>query len=258
MFTGSEILLIITVMAASAVEAVEALTIILASGITHGWRSTWEGAIVAFFALTAVVGVLGTTIIHHVDIDVLRVIVGTLLLIFGMQWLTKAILRSSGFKAMHDEARIYEKEVEELKKEKHIRHGKRDSIAFVVSFKGVFLEGMEVVMIVISFGLSNGNDYSRLKYAALGAAIAIAVIAVIGAIVAKPLAKVPENTLKLGVGIILVSFGMFWMGEGAGVKWPMSDVFILILAAIITAATFGLIAYFKKVHNSLQHRVHII
>jgi uncharacterized membrane protein len=258
MFTGSEILLIITVMAASAVEAVEALTIIMASGITHGWRSTWEGASVAFFALAAVVGVLGTTIIHHVDIDVLRVIVGTLLLIFGMQWLTKAILRSSGFKAMHDEVRIYEKEVEELKKEKHIRHGKRDSIAFVVSFKGVFLEGMEVVMIVISFGLSNGNDYNRLKYAALGAAIAIAVIAVIGAIVAKPLAKVPENTLKLGVGIILVSFGMFWMGEGAGVKWPMSDVFILILAVIIAATTFGLIGYFKRLHNRMQHEVHLL
>ncbi|MGD1041326.1 MAG: hypothetical protein ABR914_11000, partial [Dehalococcoidales bacterium] len=178
MFSGSTIVLIITVMAASAVEAVEALTIILASGITHGWRSTWEGAIVAFLALAAVVGVLGTTIIHHVDIDVLRVIVGTLLLIFGMQWLTKAILRSSGFKAMHDEAKIFEKDVEELKKEKHIRTGKRDSVAFVVSFKGVFLEGMEVVMIVVTFGLSNGNDYSQLKWAALGAVIAIAVIAV--------------------------------------------------------------------------------
>jgi len=258
MFTGSTVLLMVTVMAASAVEAVEALTIILASGITHGWRSTWEGAIVAFFALAAVVGVLGTTIIHHVDIDVLRVIVGTLLLIFGMQWITKAILRSSGFKAPHDEAKIYEKEVEELKKEKHIRHGKRDSIAFVVSFKGVFLEGMEVVMIVITFGLSNGNDYSQLKYAVLGAVIAIAVIAVIGAAVAKPLSKVPENTLKLGVGIILVSFGMFWMGEGAGVKWPMSDVFILILAAIIAATTFGLIGYFKRLHNRMQHGVHVL
>ena len=258
MFTGSEILLIITVMAASAVEAVEALTIILASGITHGWRSTWEGAIVAFFALAAVVGVLGTTIIHHVDINALRVIVGTLLLIFGMQWLTKAILRSSGFKALHDEAKIYEKEVEELKKEKHIRRGKRDSVAFLVSFKGVFLEGMEVVMIVISFGLSNGNDYSRLKYAVLGAVVAIAVIAIIGAIVAKPLSKIPENTLKLGVGIILVSFGMFWMGEGAGVKWPMSDVFILILAAVFTSITFGLIAFFKSVHNRMNHEVHTV
>ncbi|MGP8080102.1 MAG: COG4280 domain-containing protein [Dehalococcoidales bacterium] len=258
MFSGSTIVLIITVMAASAVEAVEALTIILASGITHGWRSTWEGAIVAFLALAGVVAVLGTTIIHHVDIDVLRVIVGTLLLIFGMQWLTKAILRSSGFKALHDEARIYEKEVEELKKEKHIRTGKRDSVAFVVSFKGVFLEGMEVVMIVITFGLSNGNDYSQLKWAALGAVIAIAVIAVISAIVAKPLAKVPENTLKLGVGIILVSFGMFWMGEGAGVKWPLSDLFILILAAIITATTFGLIGFFKRVHDRMHHEAHTI
>ena len=258
MLTGSTVLLIITVMAASAIEAVEALTIILASGITHGWRSTWEGTIVALFTLAAVVGVLGTTIIHHVDIDVLRVIVGTLLLVFGLQWLTKAILRSSGFKALHDEAKIFEKEVAELKKEKHIIRGKRDSVAFVVSFKGVFLEGMEVVIIVITFGLSNGNDYSQLKYAVLGAAVAIVVIAIIGTIVAKPLAKVPENTLKLGVGIILVSFGLFWMGEGAGVAWPLEDAFILILAAIIAATTFGLISYFKKVHKKMQHGAHVL
>lgn len=258
MFTGSTVLLIITVMTASAVEAVEALTIILASGITHGWRSTWEGAIVAFIALAAIVGVLGTTIIHHVDINDLRVIIGTLLLIFGLQWLTKAILRSSGFKALHDEAKIFEKEVAELKKEKHIIHGKRDSIAFVVSFKGVFLEGMEVVMIVVTFALSKGNDYSQLKYAVLGAIIGITVIAIVGAIVARPLAKVPENTLKLGVGIILVSFGMFWMGEGAGVAWPMSDIFILILATIIAATTLGLIAYFKRMHKRMQHGVHVL
>src|SRR5208283_5441604 len=155
-----------------------------------------------------------------------------------LQWLTKAILRSSGFKALHDEAKIFEREVAELKKEKHLMRGKRDSVAFVVIFKGVFLEGMEVVMIVITFGLSNGNDYSELKYAVLGAAVAIVVIAVIGTMVAKPLAKVPENTLKLGVGIILVSFGLFWMGEGAGVAWPLEDAFILILAAIIAVTTF--------------------
>jgi len=257
MDTGSTALLIVTVMAASAVEAVEALTIILASGITRGWRSTWEGTILALFALAAVVGVLGTTIIQHVDIDILRVVVGTLLLIFGLQWLTKAILRASGFKALHDEANIFEREVAELKREKEIMRGKRDSVAFVVSFKGVFLEGMEVVMIVISFGLSNGNDYSQLKYAVIGAAIAIAVIAIIGAIVARPLAKVPENTLKLGVGILLVTFGIFWMGEGAGISWPLGDMFLLILTAIIAAAAFGLIAYFKQVHKRMTQGIHI-
>jgi uncharacterized membrane protein len=177
------------------------------------------------------------------------------LLIFGLQWLTKAILRASGFKALHDEAKIFEREVAELKKEKEIMPAKRNSVAFVVSFKGVFLEGMEVVMIVISFGLSNGKDYSQLKYAVIGAAIGIAVIAIIGAIVARPLAKVPENTLKLGVGVLLVTFGLFWMGEGVGISWPLEDMFILILLAIIASTTFGLITYFKQVHRRMIQEV---
>jgi Ca2+/H+ antiporter, TMEM165/GDT1 family len=251
MGAGSTTLLIIAVMAASAVEAVEALTIILASGITLGWRSTWEGTALAILALAAVVGILGTTIIQHVDINILRVVVGTLLLIFGLQWLTKAILRASGFKALHDEAKIFEREVAELKREKELMPRKRNSTAFVVSFKGVFLEGMEVVMIVISFGLSNGKDYSQLKFAVIGAVIAIAVIAITGAIVAKPLARIPENTLKLGVGVLLVTFGTFWMGEGAGIAWPLEDVFIIVLMVIIAAATFGSITYFKRVHKRI-------
>jgi uncharacterized membrane protein len=245
---GRTIALVLTVMAASAVEATEALTIILASGITRGWRSTWEGAALALVALAAIVAVLGTTIIQHVDVNILRVVVGTLLLIFGLQWLTKAILRASGYKALHDEAKIFEREVAELSREQSIMKGRRDSLAFVVSFKGVFLEGMEVIMIVISFGLSNGNDYGQLKYAAIGALIAIAVIALKGAVVAKPLSRVPENTLKLGVGILLVIFGIFWMGEGAGVRWPMEDTFLLVLFLIIGLTTFGLIFYFKRLH----------
>jgi uncharacterized membrane protein len=247
---GSTIALVITVMAASAVEAVEALTILLASGITLGWKSTWEGAALAFVTLAAIVALLGTTIIQHVDVSVLRVVVGTLLLIFGLQWLTKAILRASGFKALHDEAKIFEREVAELTKEKGFMKGRRNSLAFVVSFKGVFLEGMEVIMIVVSFGLSNGNDYSQLKYAAIGAFIAIAIIAITGSVVAKPLSKVPENTLKLGVGILLVIFGIFWMGEGAGVKWPMEDIFLLVLFVIIALTTFGLIFFLKRLHAS--------
>jgi uncharacterized membrane protein len=262
--TGSTTVLIVTVMAASAVEAVEALTIILASGITRGWRSTWEGTFLALIALGAVVGLLGTTIIQHVDINILRVVVGTLLLIFGLQWLTKAVLRASGFKALHDEAKLYEKHVAELKAEKGLMKGKRDSLAFVISFKGVFLEGMEVIMIVISFGLANQSapgDFTGLKYAAIGAGIAIAIIAIAGAIVAKPLAKVPENTLKLGVGILLVTFGLFWMGEGAfnilpaaGAAegaWPLADWFLLIIAAIVATTTFSLIYYFKQLHKSI-------
>ncbi len=246
MTAGSTAALLFTVMAASAVEAVEALTIVLASGITRGWRSTWEGVILALAALAAIVAILGTTIIQHVDINILRLVVGTLLLIFGLQWLTKAILRASGYKALHDESQIFAKEVAELSKSKGFMKGKRDSLAFVVSFKGVFLEGMEVVMIVVSFGLSSGNDYGQLKISAIGALIAIAVVAIAGAVVARPLSKVPENSLKLGVGILLVIFGTFWMGEGAGINWPLDDVFLAFLFLIIAGATFSMIYVFRR------------
>jgi uncharacterized membrane protein len=248
MIDQSTVLLFATVAVASAVESVEALTIILASGITRGWRSTFEGALVALVCLGLIVVVVGTALIQYVPLYVLRIVVGTLLLVFGLQWLTKAILRETGFKALHDECDIYDKEVAVLSKEKGIR-GNRDSLAFVVSFKGVLLEGMEVIMIVISFGLATGS-HSQLATAALGAVVAVGIMSVVGAVVASPLAKVPENYMKLGVGILLTVFGLFWMGEGAGVQWPMSDIFILVLLAIIFLATLGLVAYFKRVHQS--------
>jgi uncharacterized membrane protein len=241
------ILLLITVVVASAVEATEALTIILASGITRGWRSTVEGTLLALVCLSVIVLVAGTTLILYVPLYILRIVVGTLLLIFGLQWLTKAILRETGFKALHDEADIYDREVATLSREKGVR-GQRDSLAFVVSFKGVFLEGMEVIMIVISFGLGNGS-YDQLGTVALGALVGVGIIAATGAVVAKPLAKLPENYMKLGVGILLTVFGLFWMGEGAGIQWPLGDAFLLVLLAIIVAATVGLIAYFKRVHE---------
>lgn len=248
MIDQGTLLLFITVAVASSVEAVEALTIILASGITRGWRSTFEGAILAFAALAVIVVVIGTALIQYVPLFVLRVVVGTLLLIFGLQWLTKAILRQTGFKAPHDEADIYSREVATLSKEKGVFKGQRDSMAFVVSFKGVFLEGMEVIMIVISFGLGSGS-YSQLGTAALAALVSVGIMGVIGAVVAKPLARVPENYMKLGVGILLTVFGMFWMGEGAGVDWPMGDAFLLVLLAIIFVSSIALITYFTHVHE---------
>jgi Ca2+/H+ antiporter, TMEM165/GDT1 family len=242
--------LFLTVAVASSVEAVEALTIVLASGITRGWRSTFEGVFAALAALTVIVVVVGTTLIYYIPLSILRIVIGTLLLIFGLQWLTKAIRRASGFKALHDEADIYNKEVAVLSEDKGLFNGKRDSLAFVVSFKGVFLEGMEVVMIVISFGLSSGS-YSQLKIAAIAALAASAIIAIIGAVVSKPLSMIPENDMKLGVGVLLTVFGTFWMGEGAGVEWPLGDVFILVLVVIIAAATLGLMFYFKQLHQSM-------
>lgn len=249
MIDQSTALLFITVALASAVEAVEALTIILASGITRGWRSTIEGALLALACLAVIVGVVGTALIQYVPLYVLRMVVGTLLLIFGLQWLTKAILRQTGFKTQHDERDIYYKEVATLSREKGILHGQRDSLAFVVSFKGVLLEGMEVIMIVISFGLAGGSR-DQLGIAAFGALIAVGIMSLVGAVVARPLARVPENLMKLGVGNLLTVFGLFWMGEGVGVQWPLGDIFILVLLAIIFLATLGLVAYFKRVHES--------
>ncbi len=249
MIDQSTVLLFIAVTLASAVEAVEALTIILASGITRGWRSTFEGALLAIVCLAAIVLVLGTALIQYVPLYILRTVVGTLLLIFGLQWLTKAILRETGFKAPHDEHDIYDKEVATLSTEKGILRGQRDSLAFAVSFKGVFLEGMEVIMIVISFGLASGS-HDQLGTAALGALVGVGVMSIIGAAVARPLARVPENYMKLGVGNLLTVFGLFWMGEGVGVQWPLGDIFLLVLLAIIFFATLGLIAYFKRVHES--------
>src|SRR5208337_2779015 len=185
MIDQSAVLLFITVALASAVEATEALTIILASGITRGWRSTFEGALLALACLAVIVGVAGTALIYYVPLYALRIVVGTLLLIFGLQWLTKAILRQTGFKAAHNEHDIYDKEVAVLSKDAGIR-GKRDSLGFAVSFKGVLLEGMEVVMIVISFGLATRSG-NQLITASLGALVGVGVMVAVAAALAKPL-----------------------------------------------------------------------
>jgi uncharacterized membrane protein len=248
MIDQSSVLLFITVALASAVEATEALTILLASGITRGWRSTFEGAFLALACLAMIVVAVGTALIRYVPIDILRTVVGTLLLIFGLQWLTKAILRQTGFKPAHDEHDIYDKQVAALSKETGFLRGQRDSLAFAVSFKGVLLEGMEVVMIVISFGSATKSG-DQLGTASLGALIGVGIIVAIAVVVAKPLARMPENYMKLGVGCLLTVFGMFWMGEGVGVQWPLGDVFLLVLLAIIFLVTLGLIAYFRRVHE---------
>jgi uncharacterized membrane protein len=229
--------LIIAVMAASAVEMVEAMTIVLASGITRGWRSTLEGAGLALLTLAVLVAVFGPALVSFVPIEVLRLVVGLLLLIFGLQWLRKAILRAAGYKALHDEAAIFERELHELAEAPARGQAQRDGIAFTVSFKGVLLEGLEVVVIVISFGVSAG----RLGLAALAAAAAALVVGVTGLILYRPLTRVPENLLKLGVGLMLTSFGTFWGAEGAGVRWPGGDLDILALVVFYGLATFGLV-----------------
>jgi uncharacterized membrane protein len=227
---------------------VEALTIVVASGVSRGWRSAIEGTLVAVVVLAILVLGVGLPLIHLVPLDALRVVVGGLLLVLGLNWLRKAILRSSGHKALHDEDAIFKQTVAELSSSSSAgsgvptspRSGKRtsgrDAVGFTVAFKGVFLEGLEVVMIVITLGSSS----KHLGLAAISAAAAVVVVGGIGIAVARQLSEVPENALKMGVSLMLTSFGTFWIGEGVGLHWPGSDLFLLALIAIfaLTAGVF--------------------
>jgi uncharacterized membrane protein len=222
-----DILLILGSFLACSVEMVEATTIVLAVGITRGWRSALIGVGAGFVALTAVVGALGPALVTFVPLDGLRVVVGALLLIFGMQWLRKAILRSSGLKALHDEDSIYKEEISELSATSPSGEG-LDWTGFVVSFKGVFLEGLEVAFIVLTFGANSGTSKSW-GLSAAGALIAFVLVGLVALRVHRPLSRVPENTIKYTVGLMLMSFGTFWAGEGIGVDWKAGDGSILIL-----------------------------
>ncbi len=221
----SATLLVVAAFLASAVEAVEALTIVLAVGVTRGWRSTMIGVGVAMVCLTGVVAALGPAL-TALPISVLRLAVGGLLLVFGLQWLRKAILRSSGLKALHDEDAIFREEIEHAREVGAADPG-LDWYSFTVAFKGVLLEGLEVAFIVVTFGSNQGS----IPLAAAGAALAVAVVVGAGIAVRAPLARVPENTMKFAVGLLLTTFGTFWGAEGAGVAWPGSDLALLGLLA---------------------------
>jgi uncharacterized membrane protein len=237
--------LALTVFVACVVESIEALTIVLAAGLTRQWRSTFQGMTVALLALAVIVAVLGPTI-TLLPLTALRLVVGALLAIFGLQWLRKAILRATGYKALHDEASAYLREVAAAKAAPEVRkRGVNDWYAFTLSFKGVLLEGLEVVFIVITFG---GNQ-RNLGAAVVGAAIAVVVVTVTGILVRAPLAKVPENALKFAVGIMLTSFGTFWGAEGAGVKWPGSDAALLVLVPVVAAVSLGFAAWLRRAHR---------
>jgi uncharacterized membrane protein len=229
---------------ASSVEMVEALTIVLAVGVTRGWRSTLLGVGSALFALAALVVVLGPSI-SSVPINDLRLVVGFLLLIFGLGWLRKAILRASGYKALHDEdATFAEQRLEASRAGHELRHGV-DWYSFTLSFKGVFLEGLEVAFIVITFGSARTNGVA-LAAAAAGAAFVI--VAVVGVVVHAPLSRVPENTLKFAVGLLLTTFGTFWATEGAGGSWPGEDVALLPLLAFVAALSLGAVRVLRRRH----------
>jgi uncharacterized membrane protein len=228
----SDLLLFATTFLASAVEAVEALTIVLAVGVVRGWRSTLVGVGAATLVLAAVVAVLGPAL-HSIPIGTLRFVVGALLLAFGLQWLRKAILRAGGYKPLHDEASAFQRERDQAGAAARGTGG-IDWYSFTVAFKGVLLEGLEVVFIVITFGSTQG----RLGLAAAAAVAAVVLVVAVGALVRGPLERVPENTLKFVVGVLLTSFGIFWGGEGAGVAWPGSDLAILGIVAFLGLVSF--------------------
>jgi len=213
----------------SAVESVEALTIVLAVGLTRGWRSPLYGTIVALVALAVLVLLFGQLIVTRVPELTLKLIIGTLIVLFGLRWLHKAILRSAGVIAMHDENKSYEATLREL-------HGsplRQDWVAFTIALKGVFLEGMEVVFIVVAVGGTSGG----LHIAVAGGLLAMIAVAALGVVVRRPLAQVPENTLKYAVGVILASIGTFWAAEGMGATWPLDLVSVLGIAAVYFGAS---------------------
>jgi MYXO-CTERM domain-containing protein len=230
--------LIASAFLASAVEFVEALTIVLAAGVTRGWRSSLAGLGAATVALAAIVAALGPAL-TLIPIDALRLVVGGLLLALGLQWLRKAILRASGYKALHDEAEAFARETAQAREAGRDERAGLDWYAFTLSFKGVLLEGLEVAFIVITFGSAQGS----ISLAALGAGIALVLVAIVGVLVRGPLTRVPENTLKFAVGVMLTTFGIFWSVEGAGAHWPGDDAslpgvlaFVILLSLVAVTA----------------------
>jgi len=228
------IALFLTAFLASAVEMVEALTIVLAVGLTRGWRSTLFGAGAALAALAVLIAALGPAV-ASVPIDVLRVIVGALLLIFGLQWLRKAILRASGYKPLHDESQAFSEARQQAAAASADERAGLDWYSFTVSFKGVFLEGLEVAFIVVTFGASRHNGVG---IATLAAAAAFVVVLVAGIVARAPLSRVPENALKFTVGLLLTSFGTFWSAEGAGASWPAGDAAIPGIVGLFALGSF--------------------
>jgi Ca2+/H+ antiporter, TMEM165/GDT1 family len=227
--------LLVATFTASFVEFVEALTIVLAMGMTRNWRSTLVGAAAAAVALAGFTAVAGYALATWLPEALLQLVVGSLLLVFGLQWLRKAVLRSSGLKDLHDEDQAFAAQTATAEAVARETRMGLDWFAFVVSFKGVFLEGVEVVFIVITFGLNAGN----VTLAALAAAAAGVVVLVAGVLAHRPLARIPGNTLKYGVGLLLSTFGTFWAVEGLGIvrsgegslQWPGGDLAIPVLLA---------------------------
>jgi uncharacterized membrane protein len=240
MSTG-DTFLFLSAFLASGVEFVEALTIVLAAGLSRGWRSSLAGLGAATLVLAVVVAVLGPAL-TAIPLNALRLVVGALLLIFGLQWLRKAILRASGYKALHDEDAIFARELAEAQDAAEVERAGVDWYGFTLAFKGVLLEGLEVVFIVLTFGSAQGS----IPLAAAGAAAALVLVAGVGVAVRAPLARVPENAMKFAVGLMLTTFGVFWSAEGAGADWPGSDAAILGVLGFVALSSFVLVRLLRR------------
>jgi len=236
---------------ASAVEFVEAFTIVLVAGVTINWRSSLLGAFAAVATLALIIATLGVALVRLVPIDALRLVVGILLILFGLKWLKKAILRYGGIKALHDEEAIFEETRAEIRARGEQIAPRFEPFGVALSYKAVLLEGLEVAFIVITFGTSAANNVCTkacgISSATIGATIAGILVIAAGALIRAPLTKVPENSLKFIVGVMLTTFGTFWTGEGLGVTWPLDDAFLLVLAALYLVASFVLIMWLRQV-----------
>ena len=248
---------------ASSVEFVEAFTIVLVIGVTINWRSSLAGAGLAVIALAAIVGILGTALVRFVPLDVLRLVIGLLLVLFGLKWLKKSLLRYAGLQALHDEEAIYEARMAELKARGIAQPTRMDPFGVVTSFKSVLLEGLEVAFIVITFGsqagvgaggaavagatMASSGALQGIPISSAGAALALIVVVAAGTLIRAPLQKVPENTLKFVVGIMLASFGTFWGGEGVGIEWWGSDLFLLVLVVFYLCLSGALFLWLRPV-----------
>jgi uncharacterized membrane protein len=237
----STVLLILGTFLASAVEMVEAVTIVLGVGVVRGWRSPLIGAGVATIVLAALVAALGPAL-RVVPIETLRLVVGALLLAFGLQWLRKAILRSSGHVGLRDEDEAFRRHRDEAATAGSEQRAGLDWYSFTVAFKGVLLEGLEVVFIVISFG----SAQHRLGLATAGAVAAVVVVTLAAVLVRGPLERVPENTIKFAVGLLLTSFGCFWGAEGAGVRWPGDELSLLGVIGFLGLLSFVLVRALRR------------
>jgi uncharacterized membrane protein len=238
--SGADLALVVSVFLACSVEAVEALTIVLAVGYTRSWPSAFTGVGAAMVALAALTAALGPAL-TALPIDVLRVVVGGLLLIFGLQWLRKAILRAAGLKALHDEQEAFERE-RRAGRAAGLADPRWDGDSFLIAVKGGLLEGLEVVFIALAFGANQHN----VALAAVAAGAAVTVVALVGLAVHAPLARVPENAMKFAVGVMLTSFGTFWGAEGAGAHWPGSDAALLAIIPVTFALAVAMVALLRR------------